>query len=160
MIFHLSSAIQYFYEEAGLFFKLAISILFFYLLLPKPSYKTKVKVPTIKFVSPWLPEILSRLLFNSYAPSVIYDGYAKVRLEPVLQSFWGRNWHRSSTKRRDIKFWKLMETWLFFQPSMLKNFGNCRHQPWMPLRQHFRRVFGDHQTKSLLILISWAFRIM
>ncbi|KAJ5351660.1 cytochrome P450 [Penicillium brevicompactum] len=75
----LASAVEYLYEESGILLKIAVFVLFIYALLPKPTYKTNVKVPTIKFVSPWLPEIFSRLLFNSYAPSVIYGGYAKYK---------------------------------------------------------------------------------
>ena len=78
MAIQLSRAIQTLREEAGVIWICVIFVLFVYLLLPKPTYKTNVKVPTVKFVSPWLPEIISRLLFNSKAPAVIYDGYSKV----------------------------------------------------------------------------------
>jgi hypothetical protein len=40
--------------------------------------RNSVDVPTVKFINPFLPDILSRLLFNSKAPTVIYRGYQKV----------------------------------------------------------------------------------
>lgn len=79
MIFQLSRVVEALREEAGLHWKYVAIVVFIYLLLPRPTYKTNVKVPTVKFMSPWLPGIISRLLFNSNAPSVIYDGYSKVR---------------------------------------------------------------------------------
>lgn len=79
LIIQLSRVVGTLREEAGFLWKYAAFMVFIYLLLPKPAYKTNVRVPTIKFMSPWLPGIISRLLFNSKAPSVIYDGYSKVR---------------------------------------------------------------------------------
>lgn len=50
-----------------------------YCMLPRPTYRTKVAVPTVKFGAPWLPSLLSRLEFNSNAVKVIYGGYRQVR---------------------------------------------------------------------------------
>jgi cytochrome P450 monooxygenase len=82
MLSQLFQVVQFLREEAGLIWTCVALVLFVYLLLPKPTYSTNVKVPTVKFGSPWIPEILNRILFNTYAPSVIYDGYSKVRSNP------------------------------------------------------------------------------
>ncbi|PKY06745.1 cytochrome P450 [Aspergillus campestris IBT 28561] len=50
-----------------------------YCMLPRPTYRTKVAVPTVKFGSPWLPSLLSRLEFNSNAVKVIYGGYRQYK---------------------------------------------------------------------------------
>ncbi|KAF5854737.1 hypothetical protein ETB97_012466, partial [Aspergillus alliaceus] len=79
MLAQLFQVIQFLREEAGLIWTCVTLVLFVYLLLPKPTYSTNVKVPTVKFGSPWIPEIPNRILFNTYAPSVIYDGYSKYK---------------------------------------------------------------------------------
>ncbi|KAE8391145.1 cytochrome P450 [Aspergillus alliaceus] len=79
MLAQLFQVVQFLREEAGLIWTCVTLVLFVYLLLPRPTYSTNVKVPTVKFGSPWIPEILNRILFNTYAPSVIYDGYSKYK---------------------------------------------------------------------------------
>ena len=65
-------------EESGVIWLCASLLFITYLLLPRPTYQTNVKVPTIKFFGSWLPKFISRLFFNAHAPFVIYDGYSKV----------------------------------------------------------------------------------
>nr|Q9C449.1 RecName: Full=Cytochrome P450 monooxygenase paxP; AltName: Full=Paxilline synthesis protein P [Penicillium paxilli]AAK11528.1 PaxP [Penicillium paxilli] len=77
--FHISTPLRYFHEEASLLWKLGVFAVLVYFLLPKPTYKTNVKVPTVKYMGPWMPEILSRIFFNSHAPTVIYKGYEKFK---------------------------------------------------------------------------------
>lgn len=83
MIIYLLRVMESLREQIVPLWRFVALIFFIYLLLPKPTYKSHVKVPTIKFLSPWLPDIINRLLFNSYAPFVIYGGYAKVRPKPT-----------------------------------------------------------------------------
>ncbi|OOQ86347.1 putative cytochrome P450 [Penicillium brasilianum] len=78
IIIYLLGAVDFLRDQIGPLWKYVAFIFSVYLLLPRPNYKTHVKVPTIKFVCPWLPNIISRLRFNSYAPFVIYGGYAKI----------------------------------------------------------------------------------
>lgn len=49
-----------------------------YYLSSKTSKPEPVKAPTVKFISSFAPEFISRLLFNPKASTVIYSGYQKV----------------------------------------------------------------------------------
>lgn len=64
-------------ERSAILAILTISLIVSWIFLG-PSQHPKVDVPTIKLVSPLLPESLSRLLFNSSASTAIYAGYREV----------------------------------------------------------------------------------
>lgn len=53
---------------------------FVYFILPKPTYETNVKVPTIRYPVFYIPKIVLRLLFNTKARTIIDRGYEQVRL--------------------------------------------------------------------------------
>lgn len=113
-------------QESGIFWKLAAFVLLIYLLLPKPTYKTDVKVPTVKFGSSYFPEVLSRLLFNSRARTVIYGGYTKVSSIPAYCAT--VCWHTGSTKCRHTRFWNRTETWLFSRPNTPRSYDICHRR--------------------------------
>ncbi|KAI9728828.1 MAG: hypothetical protein M1834_007215 [Cirrosporium novae-zelandiae] len=48
-------------------------------LFSKKSEEEYAKIPTVKFISPLLPDFFSRLLFNSKASEVIYRGYKQYK---------------------------------------------------------------------------------
>ncbi|KAJ5293544.1 cytochrome P450 [Penicillium antarcticum] len=50
-----------------------------YLILPNPTYRTNVKVPTVRYLGGWIPDQVDRLFFNTKAASVIYDGYKQYK---------------------------------------------------------------------------------
>jgi cytochrome P450 monooxygenase len=63
-------------------------VLLAYLILPNPTYRTNVKVPTVRYLGGWIPDQVDRLFFNTKAASVIYDGYKQVSGKKGVGSSW------------------------------------------------------------------------
>lgn len=69
--------IQLLYQQSWLPWT-ALALAFIYLIIPRPTYKTNVKVPTISFPGFYIPDIVLRLLFNTKARLIIDRGYEEV----------------------------------------------------------------------------------
>jgi cytochrome P450 monooxygenase len=65
-------------DEVRIIWILVALVLLAYLILPNPTYRTNVQVPTIRYLGGWIPDQMDRLFFNTKAASVIYDGYKQV----------------------------------------------------------------------------------
>lgn len=65
-------------SEDSLFLCIVMSTLAVIVLLQNLSEQEKVKAPTVRFYGRLIPDIFSRLRFNSSAPTVIFQGYEKV----------------------------------------------------------------------------------
>lgn len=64
---------------------------FAYFILPKPTYETNVKVPTIRYPVFFIPKIVLRLLFNTKARTIIDRGYEQVKLAMSKRRLWVLN---------------------------------------------------------------------
>lgn len=69
---------QIVHGEVTVIWILMALVLLAYLILPNPTYRTNVKVPTVRYLGGWIPDQVDRLFFNTKATSVIYDGYKQV----------------------------------------------------------------------------------
>ncbi|GAB1199975.1 hypothetical protein APSETT444_009335 [Aspergillus pseudonomiae] len=66
-------------ENGSILFVISLVILFTWFIVPNPVKRSNVSVPTVTLFNPYLPEFLSRVWFNSTAPTVIYKGYRQYK---------------------------------------------------------------------------------
>lgn len=65
-------------ENGSMLLVVTLVILFLWFIIPSPVKRSNVSVPTVTLFNPYLPDFLSRVWFNSTAPTVIYKGYRQV----------------------------------------------------------------------------------
>ncbi|PIG80539.1 cytochrome P450 [Aspergillus arachidicola] len=66
-------------ENGSMLLVVTLVILFIWFIIPNPVKRSNVSVPTVTLFNPYLPEFLSRVWFNSTAPTVIYKGYRQYK---------------------------------------------------------------------------------
>ncbi|OGM48125.1 cytochrome P450 [Aspergillus bombycis] len=66
-------------ENGSILFAITLVILFTWFIIPNPVKRSNMSVPTVTLFNPYLPEFLSRVWFNSTAPTVIYKGYRQYK---------------------------------------------------------------------------------